>query len=336
MALHCLKALKDAGVCGRRRMRVIIGTDEECGMEDMKAYFSNQPLPEFAFTPDVEYTVCNREKGILEFQLKANVPASDVEMTGGNAVNAVAGTAQAVFTGPADTADRLREMAKESECGITVEHRENRITMNLTGKAVHAMEPEKGINAVLEAVALLQRAGIASSNPIIKWINSYIGKETDGKSLGIATADEPSGALTLNLGKIALKQGECSASFDIRYPVTADGEKIIRQIQEKAEAMGLAFEMISHKKPLYMPQDSTFIRLLCRTYEDVTGEKANIYATGGGTYARTLGGRGVGFGGAFIKSGDCGMHTSQEHLPVEDLKLHARICCEAMYRMFIL
>ena len=39
VALHCLRALKDAGVKGNRKLRVIFGSAEEIGMHDMKHYF---------------------------------------------------------------------------------------------------------------------------------------------------------------------------------------------------------------------------------------------------------------------------------------------------------
>ncbi len=42
VALHCLRALKDAGVKGNRKLRVIFGSGEEVGMADMGHYFSKE------------------------------------------------------------------------------------------------------------------------------------------------------------------------------------------------------------------------------------------------------------------------------------------------------
>ena len=63
IALYCLKALKDSGVSFKRRLRTIFGASEEVGMADMDRYFSKQPLPNMGFTPDLEYGICNVEKG---------------------------------------------------------------------------------------------------------------------------------------------------------------------------------------------------------------------------------------------------------------------------------
>ena len=67
VALHCLRALKDAGVKGNRKLRVIFGSAEEIGMHDMKHYFEKEQLPDMGFTPDASYGVCHCEKGGINF-----------------------------------------------------------------------------------------------------------------------------------------------------------------------------------------------------------------------------------------------------------------------------
>jgi len=61
VALHCLRALKDAGVKGNRKLRVIFGSGEEVGMADMGHYFSKEQLPDMGFTPDSSYGICHCE-----------------------------------------------------------------------------------------------------------------------------------------------------------------------------------------------------------------------------------------------------------------------------------
>ena len=45
VALYCLKALMDEKVPVKRKIRVILGAGEETGSEDMRYYFSKEPLP---------------------------------------------------------------------------------------------------------------------------------------------------------------------------------------------------------------------------------------------------------------------------------------------------
>ena len=91
-------------------------------------------------------------------------------------------------------------------------------------------------------------------------------------------------------------------------------------------------QVLNHNPPLYLDKDSDKINLLKRAYRDITGEDATLYATGGGTYARTLKGNGVAFGPLF-SGNDCKLHEADENVGIDDLMLHAQICLQAMYLM---
>ena len=94
-------------------------------------------------------------------------------------------------------------------------------------------------------------------------------------------------------------------------------------------------EVLHLEKPLYIEKDSELVTLLSNAYESVTGEKAELYSTGGGTYARKLGGKGVAFGPAF-SGDDVHMHDADESMDKENFLKHAQICLEAMYRLYTL
>ena len=95
----------------------------------------------------------------------------------------------------------------------------------------------------------------------------------------------------------------------------------------------MQFTVTEHTPPLYLPADSPFIHLLQGSYTAVTGQPCNLYATGGGTYARAVSGRGVAFGPIFPDEPDRGLHQVNEHIDRNRYLEHARICLEAMYRM---
>lgn len=93
--------------------------------------------------------------------------------------------------------------------------------------------------------------------------------------------------------------------------------------------------MLENEEPLYVEKESPLIELLSSAYESVTGEKPELYTTGGGTYARKLNGKGVAFGPSF-KDDEVNMHNADESVDKEKFFTHAQICLEAMYRMFIM
>ena len=146
-------------------------------------------------------------------------------------------------------------------------------------------------------------------------------------------SDAVSGSLTVNLGIVHIEGETAKAEIDIRYPVTVNGDYVIRQFMTVAERSGINAKVTHHERPLYVERDSELIRLLSEAYESVTGEKADIYSTGGGTYARKLGGRGVAFGPNF-KGDEINMHNADESVDKENFIRHMQICLEAIYRLY--
>lgn len=69
VSLYCLKALKDAGVTGKRCLRTVFGAGEEISSNDLDVYYASESYPVMGFTPDCSYGVCNCEKEFCESQL---------------------------------------------------------------------------------------------------------------------------------------------------------------------------------------------------------------------------------------------------------------------------
>lgn len=66
--LYALKALVDLGYEFPMKVRIIFGTNEENGMEDMKWYFKDHKFPLMGWTPDCKYPVIYAERGRAVFQ----------------------------------------------------------------------------------------------------------------------------------------------------------------------------------------------------------------------------------------------------------------------------
>lgn len=308
--LYCLKALKDSGIQGNNTLRCIFGTDEEIGMTDMETYFSYEPIPDMSFTPDSDYGICYAEKGILQLQISEKENKSDIkEFISGSALNAVPDTAEAEYYSD-------KELKSAS----------------YKGKSAHSCEPFKGENAAANLIVLLKNNNINCGN-LLNFAYDKISTELYGDSLGIKMNDEPSGDLTCNLSKVRINDSEAYFTLDIRYPVTENGDNIFSIIQAQAKSYGLQAEVIHHSEPLYLPKDSETIKLLSSAYEDITGEKPGLYSTGGGTYARMLGGKGVAFGPAFPDD-NVNMHNSDESIDEENFFKHAKICAQAFYKLY--
>lgn len=337
IALYCLKALKDNNIEGNRQIRAIFGAMEETGQDDMKKYFSKQSFPEMAFTPDSEYGVCNREKGILHIELsqKKLDGKTLTDFHAGSAINAVPDKAYVILNCAENDDHQLQRLADAKQGNYDFKYTTDGMMIVSTGKAAHAANPELGFNAATHLIRLLAaNFGHKALGGLCAFIDATIGLEIHGASMGIKKNDELSGKLTLNVGKIDISSNESKAYLDIRYPVTSNGQAIFEIIRKRAEKEGITAKIVSHQEPLFIKEDMPLISILKESYKEITGEEANLYYTGGGTYARSLNNRGVAFGPIF-QGEEPRLHNSNENVDVEKLMLHAQICLESMYRMLI-
>lgn len=336
ITLYCLRALKENGVEGTNTLRAIFGTSEEDGMDDMDGYFAIMPTPDMAFTPDNEYGICYAEKGIL--QLEVSTPQNDAtvltQFHSGNAVNAVPDLAYAMLDASAYDEQTLMRLADRGEGNFEFNFTIDGLLITSRGKAAHASEPQKGRNAASELVDLICNAYTTQeTGSICSFLDYAVNREINGRSVGLKMSDSVSGALTLNLGAVHIEGGTAKAAIDIRYPVTVNGENVISQFKKVAENSNLTVKILIHEKPLYLKKDSELVTLLADAYKSITGTEPELYSTGGGTYAKKLGGSGVAFGPVF-KDDNVNMHNADESVDSEKFLLHSKICLEAMYRMF--
>ena len=333
-ALYCLRALKESGVQGNR-VRVIFGTSEEIGMRDMETYFDKEPVPDMSFTPDSEYGICKGEKGI--YHLEISSPIADnttlTRLEAGSANNVVPDTAYALVDSNEYEEHMMQRLADARQGDFDIAFTIDGTKITSTGRAAHACEPEKGFNAASALVGLLCATfGYEAMGSLCAFMDFCIGMETNGRSMGIMMRDEASGELTLTLSKVSVSEHKARAVLDVRYPVTVMGEIVLYQIKKAAQREGLSVKVLDHEKPLFLDENADIVNVLTTAYTNVMGSAPDLYTTGGGTYARTLGGRGVAFGPVFPDD-DSRMHNTDESLDEEKFFRHFRICMEAMYGM---
>lgn len=334
--LYCLRAIKESDVKGKNTLRAIYGTTEECGMEDMDSYFQKMPIPDMSFTPDSDYGVCCGEKGIL--QLKVGTPNNTATLLSqfhsGKAVNAVPDLAYAMIDSSSYDEQTLMRLADASDGDFEFNYTIDGLMIISRGKAAHACTPSDGYNAATSLINLIANAyQSAEMGPVCEFIDYAVGMETNGRSLGLKMSDAQSGDLTVNVGTVHIEEDKAYATLDIRYPISVKGDNILKQFKKVAKHSNLSVDVLHHEKPLNVSPDSELIKILRCAYKNVTGNECDIYATGGGTYARKLGSNGVAFGPAF-KDDNTRMHNSDESIDKEKFFTHAQICCEAMYLMY--
>src|SRR5690606_33985835 len=64
-----MKIVKELDLPLKRRVRMIIGTDEESNWRCVDHYFQHEEMPTFGFAPDADFPIIYAEKGISDFDL---------------------------------------------------------------------------------------------------------------------------------------------------------------------------------------------------------------------------------------------------------------------------
>ncbi len=346
-AIYALKAVMDSGIKFNKRVRIIIGCDEESGRwACMKHYFKHAEMPICGFSPDAVFPIINSEMGIiissLEKEFKQDKGSSCVglkikRIKGGNKVNMVPDYCECELEIQKDFAERIQKTAeymKDKLAGkieITIDG--NRCIIKSYGLSAHGATPEKGINAISNMISFITKLPLCTSEltEYVSFVDTHIGMETDGKSFGVAMSDEISGKLILNLGIIDVTEEKAKVSINIRYPVTKNGKDVYDILSERSGRAGIEVKEGDGKNPLYVPADNFMIKILQKVYEEVTGQKAELISISGGTYARAIK-NAVAFGPLFPGKEDTA-HQKDEHIEIEDLLTNANIFAKVIYEL---
>ena len=221
-SLYALKAVRDSKLPISKRVRIIFGTQEETGVDDIKHYLELEKPPVSGFTPDAYFPAVYAEKGIITFNLTKDLlrEPSNIKILSirsGTAPNIVPDKASAeiIVSDPSYVVTACKKFANKTGYNLTAEETNGSVLIRSIGLAAHGSEPYKGKNAAMQLLAFLGTLDLKDSDigDAISFLNAKIGMETDGKSFGLAMEDEPSGNLTLNVG-------ELNATETRHYPST--------------------------------------------------------------------------------------------------------------------
>ena len=328
-ALYAMKAVKDAGIPLRRKVRLILGCDEESGWEDIAHYNKVATMPRIGFSPDASYPIINIEKGICRLELHgvlSNEGLQVIAFNNGERPNVIPGRASALVVGDAATVAQAEAAAKKLDIPAEVQLTDKGVSITVTGISGHAAYPETARNANGEMLLLLRELGVQGD---LRLLADKIGLDYKGEGLEISVSDGISGYLTCNLGIIRAGEGGVYATLDIRYPVMTNPDMIIKNVS--ASLPGMRVDAMEVKEPHHVPAGSELVQKLLDAYHEVTGYERKCLYTGGGTYARSLQ-EGVAFGASFPQDEDLA-HQANEYADIEGLYKNIKIFALAIVKL---
>ena len=343
-AYYAMKIIKELGLPVSKKIRFVVGSDEESGWGDMDYYFQHEEAPDFGFSPDAEFPIINGEKGNVTIRLTFRGGNADYKLESfksGLRENMVPGTADAVVT--AASADEAASLAASFETFIKQEAKisgnaelsDKTVTFHVVGKGAHGASPQSGINAATFLATFLNDYSFAEgAYSFINTIAEFIHEDFYGEKLGVAFEDEKMGKLTMNAGIVNFDPENPENSLvtlNFRYPKGTSAEELQAKVQATVGETVTATQGDRNQEPHYVPVDDPLVATLLQVYEDHTGEKGQEQIIGGGTYGRLLK-RGVAYGAMFPGYTDT-MHQANEFMELDDLFRAAAIYADAIYRL---
>lgn len=328
--IYALNIVNELGINLNRRVRLILGTNEESGFEGINYYVDNEELPDISFSPDAVFPVIHAEKGIMIFDLKADLSGNEaknnsgklklINLQGGNAPNMVPDRCKAKIKGDYDYLQQKVESYNESHDGeLELNKGDNFLHLVYHGVSAHGSKPQDGKNAISHLINFLVSLDL-EDNSLSNFCETYqelIGLDYFGKNMNCDMEDEVSGKLVFNVGEIEADNNKGEITVNIRYPVKKEAESVYSLIEEKIGQYDWELHKNRHKKPLFVEKNDPLVSSLMEVYQKATDEESEPIAIGGGTYARAVP-KGVAFGPLFPGEPELA-HQKDEYIKIDDL-----------------
>ncbi len=342
-AYYAMKIIKEMGIDLNKRVRLILGTDEESDWRCMDYYFEKEEMPTVGFVPDADFPIIYAEKGIADFTMdmkSKSIPAESFvvkSFEAGQRFNMVPEAAKATISLNSDEAKEWKEKfamyLKDHNLKGTYSMLDNEVILTMEGISVHGMEPDLGLNAGLKLADFLFTMPLRGDDrAFFEFIHQYLSSESRGRKLGVAYSDDITGDLTINYGIITYRNGELGKiAFNMRYPVTYDFENGWKTIEQIADKHQFTATIKTHLGPHHVDANSQLVKTLQKIYHEHTGEEPELLAIGGGTYARALK-NAVAFGPLFPGREDVA-HQKDEYIMIDDLLKATAMYAQAIYEL---
>lgn len=340
-ALYSMRAIKELEIPVTKNVRLILGTDEECGSSDIEYYYNQEEEAPMTFSPDAEFPVINIEKGMLHGYFESDFDKSEVlprmvSFKSGTKSNVVPPRAFALFEGldGSDTEAFAHTLEEELGVQFDVTSENGYMKIEAVGEGAHASTPWKGKNALTGLLTLIEKLNLADCGQMqtVKALNRLMPHgDWYGKNLGIAMQDELSGDLTLAFSMLEITETGMKGEFDSRCPICSNEENTLLVAKKSMEEQGIRFKTESMIPPHHVDGESHFVKTLLKCYEMYTGNKGECIAIGGGTYVHHLK-NGVAFG-ASMPGTENRMHGADEFAIIDELLTSAKIFAQVIVEL---
>lgn len=274
-SLYALKYLKDNNIKLSKKVRLIVGTDEESGSRCLKRYLEVEKTPDISVSPDACFPLIYGEKGIMSMDIISENEGNIVAKSG-DRYNMVPDFATLKFDSKLNEFDSFIK-------NNNYQGQINNGVMEFEGKTAHAMVPHLGVNAashlcefIKEESNLCKFACDVLSDPLLKGAN-------------LDFSDYEMGDLTCNFAVLDIENGKGKIGLNYRYPIRWDKDGFISKLEDIASKYSLTIKVLSDSPCHYLDPNCELVQTLLKSYQKYTNDyETKPLTIGGGTYARGL------------------------------------------------
>jgi succinyl-diaminopimelate desuccinylase len=288
-SLCATEFFRDNDIKLKSKLQSFIGSDEECGMEDMINYLNQQKMPDVSIVPDADFPCSTGEKGIYHFWCESKENLSDIiSISGGEAFNIVLDkvTTAIKFS---DALYNELENKLVSRCEFKLSKDADTISLLAKGVAKHASIPDGSVNAAYLTADLLGGCeNISVADKLLLLKIKEILSSSYGESLNVYHEDENFGKTTTVNGMIKTENNKICLSFDCRYGDSYNPETLENNSEAVLNKYGFDITYKDNRAGFSIDKNSEIPLALEEVYAEITGEKLKSVLMSGGTYARRL------------------------------------------------
>lgn len=329
-ALYAMKSIKDTTKVSKR-IRLILGLNEEKDWKCIDYYKKSQEHPSIGFSPDANFPAIYAEKGIMSIELKNDFSIKNYDILDINCNNNALNVVPKYCSITLKSHNKVKSIKETDNIKITFLN-PNTVKIESFGISSHAAHPELGKNAIKLLIEFLINNFEFNSKYLKQLYNIGLFDIESPHFLSDTKIQDESGILTSNVAILEYKNNKLIIKINLRVPVTTSLDSIERKYKLLIDNFeNLEVRSFGIQEPLYIPKDSYLVKTLVQIYNEKTNSNKEAIAIGGGTYARAFKNF-ISYG--MTMPGDSDMcHQVDEFVEIDKLILSSKIYAKAIYEL---
>ncbi len=355
-ALVTMHTLSKFGLLPQGQLQVIMGTGEESDWSGMQAFAKSRKQAKNVISIDASFPVVVAESGFVAWTLNIAKAAYTtgakcievLDVKAGQFLTQVPGDGHLTMTAAPGLVAQVEAAAQaakkalgDKRLGYEVIKTADKVTLKVSGDAVHSSEADAGANALwllAKAADGIELCPTATKNTL-KLVSTYFAGDHWGKTLNLAYEHPVMGKLLVIPTVLRTEESQIVLRINMRRPADMSSEDFSKKMDASLKQMQSTTPGLVEAKdgryvgvPALVDPKSHLVKTLMNIYRQAAADPtAKPKSIRGGTYARLFEGA-VSFGPALPGHTYRG-HAPDEYLERDALKLMLTTTLEAVLQL---